>query len=109
MLMAAAPEDRERPRLAKSADLVGSAISIRLRRMRLPTAREYRHARLMLPVRIAIAVWLVVLTAVLDGTGDGGWWGVVLVPAATIHLSIAFRLLQGPRPAQGPPDDDADR
>jgi hypothetical protein len=107
--MAAAPEDRERPRLAESADLVGSAISIRLRRMRLPTAREYRHARLMLPVRIAIAVWLVVLTAVLDGTGDGGWWGVVLVPAATIHLSIAFRLLQGPRPAQGPPDDDADR
>jgi len=54
VLMAAAPEDRERPRLAESADLVGSAISIRLRRMRLPTAREYRHARLMLPVRIAI-------------------------------------------------------
>jgi hypothetical protein len=37
--MAAAPEDRERPRLAESADLVGSAISMRLRRTRV---RVYR-------------------------------------------------------------------
>ena len=46
---------------------------MRLRRTRVPSAWEYAHARLMLPVRIAIAVWLVFLTAVLYGTGHGGW------------------------------------
>jgi len=59
--------------LDESADLVRSAISMRLRRTRVPSAWEYAHARLMLPVRIAIAVWLVFLTAVLYGTGHGGW------------------------------------
>jgi hypothetical protein len=102
VLMASASEGQERPRLAESADLVRSAILMRLRQTRVPTSREYRRARLMLPVRVVIGVWLVFLTAVLYGSGHGGWWGALLVPAATLHLYIAYRLIRPPERAAGP-------
>ena len=35
--------------------------------------------------------------AMLYGYGRGGWWGVLLVPAATLHFYIAFRLTHPPR------------
>ena len=59
-------------------------------------------ALLMLPVRIVTAVWLVFLTAVLYGYGRGGWWGALLVPAAALHLYIAYRLIRPPAHAPGP-------
>ena len=102
VLMAAAPESQKRPRLAESADLVRSAILMRLRQMKVPTSREYRRARLTLPIRVVIGVWLVVLTAILYGSGRGGWWGALLVPAATLHLYIAYRLIHRPEQALGP-------
>jgi hypothetical protein len=98
VLMAAAPEGQERPRIAESADLIRSAILMRVRQMKVPTTWEYRHARLMLPVRIVTGLWLVFLTAVLYGYGRGGWWGALLVPAATLHFSIAYRLIRRAQP-----------
>jgi hypothetical protein len=104
VLMAAAREGQKRPRLAESADLVRSAILMRLRQTKVPTSWEYRHTRLMLPVRIVTGVWLVFLTAILYSYGHGGWWGALLVPAATLNLYIAYRLVhrpeQAPRPAR---------
>jgi|tagenome__1003787_1003787.scaffolds.fasta_scaffold20589081_3 hypothetical protein len=100
VLMAAAPESQKRPRLAESADLLRSAIFMRLRQTQVPVSWEYRHVRLMLPVRVLTAVWLVLLTTVLYGSGRGGWWGALLVPAATLQLYIAYRLIR--RPDQGP-------
>jgi len=102
VLMATAAEGQNRPRLAESADLIRSAILMRLRQTKVPTSWEYRHARLMLPVRIVTAVWLVFLTAVLYGYGRGGWWGALLVPAAVLHLYIAYRLIHPPAHAPGP-------
>jgi hypothetical protein len=102
VLMAAAPESQKRPRLAESADLVRSAIFMRLRQTKVPTPWEYRHARLMLPVRVVTAVWLVFLTAILYGSGRGGWWGALLVPAATLHLYIVYRLIHRPDQAPDP-------
>jgi hypothetical protein len=102
VLMAAAAEGQKRPRLAESADLVRSAILMRLRQTKVPTTWEYRHARLMLPVRVITGVWLVFLTAVLYGYGHGGWWGALLVPAATLHFYIAYRLIRRPQQPPGP-------
>jgi ascorbate-specific PTS system EIIC-type component UlaA len=60
----------------------------------------------MLPLRVVIGVWLVFLTAILYGNGHGGWWGALLVPAATLQLYIAYRLIRRPEqaPGRGRPD-----
>jgi hypothetical protein len=89
VLMAGAAEGQERPRLSECLDLLRSAISMRLR---LPSAWEHEHARVMVPVRLVIGIWLVFLTAILYSYGDGGWWGALLVPAAALHFYIVFRL-----------------
>jgi hypothetical protein len=101
VLMAAAAEGQQRPRLAECADLVRSSIFMRLRQTKVPTSWEYRHSRLMLPMRLVIGVWLVVLTAILYSSGQGGWWGALLVPAATLQLYIAYRLIHRPERAPG--------
>ena len=68
---------------------------VRLRTsVRTSWAWEYRHRRFMVPVRIGIGIWLVVLTAILYGYGRGGWWGVLLVPAAALHFYLAYRNLR---------------
>ena len=102
VLMAAAAEAQKRPRLAESADLIRNGIVMRLRQTKVRTSWEYRHARLMLPVRVVTGVWLVFLTAILYGYGRGGWWGALLVPAATLHFYIAYRLIHRPDQAPGP-------
>jgi hypothetical protein len=72
---------------------------MRLRQTKVPTSWEYRHARLMLPMRVVIGVWLVSLTAILYAYGDGG---ALLAPAATLHFYIAYRLIRRPEQAPGP-------
>ncbi|MGZ4200999.1 MAG: hypothetical protein ACXVRH_02945 [Thermoleophilaceae bacterium] len=96
VLMTAAPEGQRRPRLAESADLVRNGLFMQVRQTRLPGSWEYRHARLMLPVRVVIGIWLVFLTAIMYGYGHGGWWGALLVPAAALHFYIAYRLRRRP-------------
>ena len=92
MLMAGAAEGQRRPLLAESFDLLANAIFMRVRKTRLPGSWEYRHARLMLPVRVLIGIWLVMLTMILYGHHRGGLWGVLLVPAAALHFFLAYRL-----------------
>jgi hypothetical protein len=92
VLMAGAAEGQHRPRLAESFDLLTNAIFMRLSQTRLPGSWEYRHARLMLPVRVLIGIWLVILTMILYGYHRGGLWGVLLVPAAALHFFLAYRL-----------------
>ena len=43
-------------------------------------------------VRVGIGVWLLDLTAIMYGYGVGGWWGLLLVPAAALHFYFAYRL-----------------
>jgi hypothetical protein len=92
VLMVSAAEGQRRPRLAEAFDLLRSAIFTRLRQIKLPSSWEYRHARLMVRVRVGSGIWLVVLTAILYGYGRGGWWGVLLVPSAALHFYLAYRL-----------------
>lgn len=92
VLIASAADGQRRPRLAEAADLVRTAIFMRLRQIKLPSSWEYRHARLMVPVRVVSGIWLLVLTAILYGYGRGGWWGVLLGPAAALHFYLAYQL-----------------
>jgi len=95
VLMAGAEQGQRRPRPAEVADLLRGAISMRLRsRFRTSWAWEYRHRRVMVPVRVLIGIWLLVLTAILYGYGVGGWWGLLLVPAAALHFYVAYRNLR---------------
>jgi hypothetical protein len=95
VLMAGAEEGQRWPRLAEAADLLRSAICMRLQtRLRTSWAWEYRHRRVMVPVRVVIGIWLVALTAILYGYGVGGWWGLLLVPAAAAHFYVAYRNLR---------------
>jgi hypothetical protein len=54
----------------------------------------------MVPVRVLIGIWLVALTAIIYGYGYGygygvgGWWGLLLVPAAAAHFYVAYRNLR---------------
>jgi hypothetical protein len=59
---------------------------------KLVTPYGYRHPLLVARVRIGVGVWLLILTAVLYGSGRGGWWGVLLVPAAALHFYLAYRV-----------------
>jgi hypothetical protein len=95
VLMAGAEQGQRWPRLAEVADLLRSATFMRLRtRWRTSWAWECRHRRVMVPVRVLSGIWLVALTAILYGYGVGGWWAVLLVPAAAAHFYAAYRSLR---------------
>jgi hypothetical protein len=47
----------------------------------------------MVPLRLLVGLWLLVLTGILYGDGVGGWWGLVLVPTAALHFYRAYRTL----------------
>jgi hypothetical protein len=98
VLMAGIAEGQRRPRFGEALDLLRNAIFMRLRRIQLPSSWEYRHARVMVPVRIATGTWLLVLTAIMYGTGHGGWWGALLLPFAALHFYLVYRVT---RPVKG--------
>ena len=96
VLLAGAESGQRRPRLAEAANLAGNAILMRLLLVLLirPTPWEYRHARIMVHLRVLIGIWLLLLTGLIYGFGPGGWWGALLVPAAALHFYFAYRLRQ---------------
>ena len=95
VLMAGATVGQRWPRLAEAADLLKSAIYMRLQtRVQTFLAWEYRHRRVTVPVRVVSGIWLVALTAILYGYGIGGWWALLLVPAAAAHFYVAYRSLR---------------
>jgi hypothetical protein len=92
VLMAGATEGQRWPGPADSADLLLSAIFMRWREMtRQPRWQwERRHPRLIIRVRIAIGIWLLVLTGIL--LGDGRWWGALIFLPAALHFYLAYRI-----------------
>jgi hypothetical protein len=45
-------------------------------------------------VRAGVGIWLLVLTAILYGSGHGGQWGWLLVVGAAVHFCLAYRLFR---------------
>jgi len=56
----------------------------------IPSSYDYRHARVMMRVRVAIGIWLLLLGAILCGYGR--WWGLLMVAPAALHFYFAYRL-----------------
>jgi hypothetical protein len=98
VLMADASEEQTRPSLGVTLNLFIHALGWRIRHTTIPHAWEYRHARVMVPVRIGSGIWLVCLTAILYGYSRAGWWTPLLVVAACAHFYIAYRLTHRPIP-----------
>jgi len=73
--------------------------------LRLVSRFEYRHARVFAGVRTAAGVWLLILTAILYGYDRGGWWRVLLILAAALHLYFAYLLYRLPRAASASPSE----
>ena len=92
VLLAGSAEGQRHPRWAESVNLLRNAVFMHVRHTKLPSSWESRHARVMVPVRIAIGIWLLVLTAIMYAYGVGGWWGALLLPSAALHFFLAYRL-----------------
>jgi hypothetical protein len=60
-------------------------------RLRYGTAWERSHyPRVWLGVRLAVGVWLLILTALLCEVGQ--WWALVLLAPAGLHFYFAYCL-----------------
>jgi hypothetical protein len=64
--------------------------------MSLVPSYDRRHPRVVPRVRIGVGVWLLILTAILCGSGS--WWGLVLIAPAALHFYLAYRVLHGVQP-----------
>jgi hypothetical protein len=52
------------------------------------------HPRQVACVRVGVGIWLLVLTAILYGSGHGGEWEWLLVAIAALHFFVAHRLFR---------------
>ena len=53
-----------------------------------------RSPRLVARIRVAIGIWLLLLTAILYRSGHGGQWAWLLTVAAALHFVLAIRLFR---------------
>jgi hypothetical protein len=94
VLMQGADPDQRRPRAGEAADLARHGLRRRAGR-RFPGEWERAHAKVMFPVRIAIALWLCFISAVLVGFHRSELWLILLVPAIAAHIYIAYQIRPG--------------
>jgi hypothetical protein len=86
---------RRRPRLSAALDLVRSAFLVHTRYWwEMRSAIEHdrlaaRHPLVVIRVRLAVAIWLCVVTTVLCARGY--WWGLSLLVFVLAHLVLAGR------------------
>ncbi len=53
-----------------------------------------RHPRPIAWLRVGVGLWLILLTAILYRSGEGGHWAWLLLAAAAAHFALAFRLFR---------------
>lgn len=95
VLMSDSDQDTSRPRLAAAIDLIRGALLVHTRywwEMRAATEHgrlAVRHPLFVIRVRLAVAVWLCIVTAILCARGD--WWGLAILVFVLAHLVLAGR------------------
>jgi hypothetical protein len=95
VLMKDSDEGKGRTRLAVALDLVRNAFLVHTRywwEMRTATERgrlAVRHPLFVIRVRLAVALWLCGVTAVLCARGY--WWGLAILLFVVAHLVLAGR------------------
>jgi hypothetical protein len=92
VLIQGADPDQTRPRAREAANLATHGLRRRARGGRFPSNWERAHANVMFPLRIIIALWLCLLSAVLIVYHQGEVWLLLLVPSIVLHLYIAYRI-----------------
>jgi hypothetical protein len=60
-----------------------------------------RYPRQVAALRVAIGIWLLIVTAALYHSGHAGQWAWLLVPTAVLHFALAYRLLRIARRGSG--------
>ncbi len=53
-----------------------------------------RYPRQVALVRVAVGIWLLVLTAILYNSGHAGGWEWLLAATGVLHFGLAYRLLR---------------
>jgi hypothetical protein len=91
VLMQRADPGQRRPKTADVADIAVHGVGRRAG-SRFPGDWERAHAKVMFPLRIAIALWLCFISAMLIGFHRGEPWLVVLLPAIAAHIYIAYQI-----------------
>jgi hypothetical protein len=91
VLMQGADPDQSHPKAGEVANLAMHGLCRRAGR-RFPGDWERAHAKVMFPVRIAIALWLCFISAMLVGFNRGDLWLVLLIPAIAAHIYIAYQI-----------------
>ncbi len=85
-----------RTRLAAALDLVRGAFLVHtrywweIRSNRASDSLAVRHALLVIRIRLAVAVWLCIVTGLLCSQGD--WWGLGILFFVALHLLLAGRV-----------------
>jgi hypothetical protein len=92
VLIQSADPDQTHPRAREAANLAAHGLRRRARGGHLPGNWERAHANVMFPVRIIIALWLCLLSAILIVYHRGELWLLLLAPAILLHLYIAYRI-----------------
>jgi hypothetical protein len=92
VLLQGADPDQTRPRAREAANLAAHGLRRRARRGGFPGDWERAHANVMFPVRIIIALWLCLISAILIVYHRGELWLLLLLPAILLHLYIAYRI-----------------
>ena len=98
VLMQGADPDQARPRAREAANLAAHGLRRRASGGRLPSNWERAHANVMFPLRIAIGLWLCLVTAFLVIYHPGSLWLLLIVPAILLHFYIAYRIRPGTIP-----------
>jgi hypothetical protein len=91
VLMQGADPDQSRPKAVEAADLATHGLRRRAKR-RFPGEWERAHSKVMFPLRIAIALWLCFISAILIGFNRGELWLLLLIPAIAAHIYIAYQI-----------------
>jgi hypothetical protein len=73
--------------------------------LKLVPRLEYRRPRLFACVRVLGGATLLIIAALLIGYDRGGWWRVLLIPAAAADFYVAYLLYRLPRPTGGGPSE----
>lgn len=108
VLMAGAGEGRDRPGFMERLDLLHSALTVHARywwQMRVARDRNswtVRHPRVVVRVRLAVALWLTFVTVML--CVEGYWWlAAAVVFFIALHLLFASRAASHQWPPKGGP------
>ena len=91
VLLEGAEPGQTRPRVGEALDLAVHGLALHCGG-RLPGDWEKRHASVMFPVRLLIAVWLIFVTTMLLAYHRGEPWAIVTIPAIVLHVWIAYRI-----------------